>query len=195
MNRRYDLRIAVNPTKSEPKRSHAKAPSRKEMLFNLAPLRLCESDFLGVKSFICLLALLLAAGNVRADVARKPSWLERPPADASQTQKDWLSSPNATQQKSAGDSLSKPVTRSDQSSGWSNSGKPSKKIIFLDETEVLGDTPRPLSRFDANHLAKTIRPFVIRKDVRPLLEHYTPQAGLKEKYAPFYDDRPLRQNW
>ncbi len=73
--------------------------------------------------------------------------------------------------------------------------KPNKQIIFLDETEIIGQKPRPTSRFHADHIAKTIRPFTIHKDARAILEHYEPQSGLKAKFAPFYDGRRDRRNW
>lgn len=73
--------------------------------------------------------------------------------------------------------------------------KQPKKIIFLDETEVVGEQPRPTSKFDADHIARTIRPFTVKKDVRAILEHYEPRADMQEKYTPFYDSRMDRRNW
>ncbi len=70
-----------------------------------------------------------------------------------------------------------------------------QKIIFLDETEVIGKRARPTSSFDADHIAKTIRPFTIHKDTRAILEHYEPRAELKTRREPFYDSRMDRRNW
>ncbi|OQY28293.1 MAG: hypothetical protein B6244_07765 [Candidatus Cloacimonetes bacterium 4572_55] len=72
---------------------------------------------------------------------------------------------------------------------------PNQRVIFLDETEVLGQRSRPASRFGADHLARGIRPFHIRKEVRFELEYYEPRSRMQSDHVDLYDDRPIRQNW
>ncbi len=73
--------------------------------------------------------------------------------------------------------------------------KQSSQIIFLDETNVEGERPIPMSTFSADHLAKSIRPFSINKNVRPVLRHYETRSELQNQARLFYDMRNKTQNW
>lgn len=73
--------------------------------------------------------------------------------------------------------------------------KPVAQIIFLEETEVEGRAPQPMSTFSAKHLTQSIRPFTINKNVRPLLAHYEPRDNQQQKACLFYDVRNQTQHW
>ena len=69
------------------------------------------------------------------------------------------------------------------------------QVIFLDETEVLGQNLMPPSKFITNNLSRTIKAYNVQKDVNSVLMHYEPRKLMQRQAKVFYDVRNKTHLW